>query len=140
MLCHQRILNPHRSLVLLASWVFIGFWVLIGSWFWYVIWFGNSQSNLHFLTPARIQKCLCYITSKYFSFFNNKPPVSWAAHTTRDFLTCYSCSYYSSMYLAFIFSKFSVYLCRVVWYASVSVQCFWLKDKIMGYELHVLRS
>ena len=32
------------------------------------------------------------ITSKYFSFFNNKPPASWVAHTTRDFLTCHSCS------------------------------------------------
>ena len=37
------------------------------------------------------------ITSKYFSFFNNKPPASWVAHITRDFLICYSCSYYSSM-------------------------------------------
>ena len=37
------------------------------------------------------------ITSKYFSFFNNKPPASWVTHITRDFLTSYSCSYYSSM-------------------------------------------
>ena len=37
------------------------------------------------------------ITSKYFSFFNNKPPGCWVVHITRDFLTCYSCSYYSSM-------------------------------------------
>ena len=37
------------------------------------------------------------ITSKYFSFFNNKPPASWVVHIARDFLTCYSCSYYSSM-------------------------------------------
>ena len=37
-------------------------------------------------------------TSKYFSFFNNKPPASWAAHIIRDFLTCYSCSYYSFMH------------------------------------------
>ena len=37
------------------------------------------------------------IISKYFSFFNNKPPTSWVPHITRDFLTCYSCSYYSSM-------------------------------------------
>ena len=27
-----------------------------------------------------------YITSKYFSFFNNKPPASRVAHITRDFL------------------------------------------------------
>ena len=37
------------------------------------------------------------ITSKYFSFFNNEPLASWVAHITRDFLTCYSCLYYSSM-------------------------------------------
>ena len=37
------------------------------------------------------------ISSKYFSFFNNKPPTSWIPHITRHFLTCYSCSYYSSM-------------------------------------------
>ena len=37
------------------------------------------------------------ITSKYFSFFNSKPPESRLAHITRDFPTYYSCSYYSSM-------------------------------------------
>ena len=37
------------------------------------------------------------ITSKYCSIFNNKPPASWVAHITRDFLTCYSCLYYSSI-------------------------------------------
>ena len=37
------------------------------------------------------------ITSKYFSFFNNKPPANWIAHITKVFLSCYSCSYYSSM-------------------------------------------
>ena len=35
------------------------------------------------------------ITSKYFRFFHNKPHASWVAHITRDFLTCYSCLYYS---------------------------------------------
>ena len=44
---------------------------------------------LHFLTSARIQK--------YFSFFNNKPTASWWSHIRRDFLICYSCSYYSSI-------------------------------------------
>ena len=38
------------------------------------------------------------ITSKYFSFLNNKPPASWVAHVTRDFLTCYSCVYYVFMF------------------------------------------
>ena len=37
------------------------------------------------------------ITSKYFSFYSNKLPASLVAHITRDFLACYSCSYYSSM-------------------------------------------
>ena len=37
------------------------------------------------------------ITSKYFSIFNNKPPARWVAHIARDFLKCYSCSYYSSV-------------------------------------------
>ena len=37
------------------------------------------------------------ITSNYFNIFNNKPPSTWVVHITRDFLTCYSCSYYSSM-------------------------------------------
>ena len=36
-------------------------------------------------------------TSKYFSFFNNKPPASWVVHITKDFLTCYSCLYCGSM-------------------------------------------
>ena len=38
------------------------------------------------------------ITSKYSSYFKNKPPTSWVAHITRDFLTCYSCSYYNFMF------------------------------------------
>ena len=40
---------------------------------------------------------MLHITSKYFSFFSNEPPANWVVHVTRDFLTCYSCSYYSSM-------------------------------------------
>ena len=39
------------------------------------------------------------ITSKYFGFFNNETPATLVAHMTRNFLTCYSCSYYSSMVL-----------------------------------------
>ena len=37
------------------------------------------------------------IASKHFSIFSNKPPASWVAYILRDFLICYSCSYYSSM-------------------------------------------
>ena len=33
------------------------------------------------------------ISSKYFSFFSNRPPANWVAHIT-DFLTCYSSLYY----------------------------------------------
>ena len=57
---------------------------------------------LHFLTPARIKK-MFNITSKYFSFFNNKPPASWIAHITRDFLTCYFCLYSSFMIIVAVF-------------------------------------
>ena len=35
---------------------------------------------------------------KYFSIFNNKPPASWVARIARDFITYYSCSYYSFIY------------------------------------------
>ena len=45
------------------------------------------------------------ITSKYCSIFNNKPPASWVAHITMDFLTYYSCSYYSSMVLDSFYIK-----------------------------------
>ena len=31
------------------------------------------------------------IKSRYFSFFNNKPPASRVAHATRVYLACYSC-------------------------------------------------
>ena len=37
------------------------------------------------------------ITSKYFNFFNNKPLENWVTHITRDFLTCYFCSFCSFM-------------------------------------------
>ena len=48
---------------------------------------------LHFL-PARDSKKF-HIISKYFCIFNNKTLASWVAHMTREFLTCYYCSYYS---------------------------------------------
>ena len=37
------------------------------------------------------------IPSEYFRLFNNKRPSSRVALVAWDFLTCYSCSYYSSM-------------------------------------------
>ena len=51
------------------------------------------------------------ITSKYFSIFNNKPPTSWVAHRRRDFITCYSCFYYSFLcsYLQYISDIFMIW-------------------------------
>ena len=39
------------------------------------------------------------ITSKCFSFFNNKAPVCWVTYITRGFIICYSCLYYSFLVL-----------------------------------------
>ena len=65
---------------------------------------GRLKKNLfaetnHDFTFSHIRESskIFNITSKYFSFFKNKPPSNWVAHITRVFLTCYSCSYYSSM-------------------------------------------
>ena len=40
---------------------------------------------------------MCNITSQYFNIFNKKPPASCVMHMTKDFLICYSFSFYSSM-------------------------------------------
>ena len=45
------------------------------------------------------------ITLKFFSIFNRKPLTNWVTHITRDFLTCYSCSYYSPMVLDSFYIK-----------------------------------
>ena len=74
--------------------------------FYYVsreIWLGNSK-NLFFAQTSQdsafSQTChyakMFNITSKYFTFFNNKLAACQVAHITRDFIACYSCSYYSS--------------------------------------------
>ena len=55
----------------------------------------TNQDSTFF--PTRENWKMFNITSKYFSFFYNKPPATWVAHITRDFLTRYPCSYYSSM-------------------------------------------
>ena len=72
--------------------------------FYYVsweIWLGNSK-KLICIDQSRFSHThenskIFNITSKYFSFFNNKPPASWVAHIATYFLTCYSSSYYSSI-------------------------------------------
>ena len=57
-----------------------------------------AQTNQDFaFSHTRQNSKMFNISSKYFSFFNNKPPARWATHTRRDILTCYSCSHYSSM-------------------------------------------
>ena len=61
------------------------------------IWLGNSkgfvcvdQSRFYiFSHPQKFKKII--ITSKYLSFFDNKPSAGWLAYMARDFLTCYSC-------------------------------------------------
>ena len=67
----------------------------------------NQDSIFH---HTRENSKMFSITSKYFSFFNNKPPANWIAHITRDFLTYYSCSYYSFM---IILSKYSMPFCLI---------------------------
>ena len=64
------------------------------------------------------------ITSKYFSFFNNKPPAGWVAHITRNFLTCYSCSYSSSL----------VWLCKLKKKTQNDEQKCHLKNDKVGHD------
>ena len=80
--------------------------VLALTLFYYVsqeIWLGIQKSLLAETNQDSTFSSTCKnskmfnITSKYFFFFNNKPPASWVAHIIRDFLICYSCSYYCSM-------------------------------------------
>ena len=48
--------------------------------------------------PAHENSKIFNLTSNcYICIFNNRPPANWVAHLTREFLACYSCSYYSSM-------------------------------------------
>ena len=71
------------------------------------------------------------ITSKYFRLFKNKPLASWVAHLTRDFHTCYSCSYYSSMDLW----RIDGILFLILWnfFVTSTLYCtlniLWLKKK-----------
>ena len=65
-----------------------------------IAWFMKTYLHrpikiLQFFTRGRIQR-MFDITSKYFSIFNNSLHESWVKHTTRDFFTCYSCSYYAA--------------------------------------------
>ena len=55
----------------------------------------TNQDSTIFRTGEKSE--MLNITSRYFSFFSNASPASWVPHITRDFVTCHSCSYYSSM-------------------------------------------
>ena len=65
-------------------------------YWWKRIYMNQSRSFIS--NSPEILKIL-NITLKHFCIFNNTPPASWNTHITPDFLTCYSCSYYSSMNL-----------------------------------------
>ena len=70
---------------------------------------------LYFLAPRDFK--MFHITSNYFCIFNNTPLARWVAHTTRDFLICYSCSYYRFMLIRKTFPEilaFSWFLFEVI--------------------------
>ena len=62
-------------------------------------WF--KKTYLH--KPIKILQCVSrrkiqkFLTSKYFSIFNNKTPACWVAHIARGFIAFYSCLYCSFM-------------------------------------------
>ena len=65
------------------------------------------------------------ITSKQFSFFNHKPPARWVAQITRDFLTCYSCLYYSSMLWDNIWSESFIFYHKTCFSRKAWIYLFW---------------
>ena len=77
------------------------------------------------------------ITSKYFSFFNNKPPASRVTYITRSFLACYFCSYYSSMvYLMLCFGAQLAYWCQIVIFLKPDFY-IWLTEKVFDLVLKI---
>ena len=87
--------------------------------------FGLSNQDSTFSHTCENSKML-NITSKYFSVFHNKPPTSWVAHITSDFLSCYSCSYYSSMITVYNF--------------IVTISCHRFKGRIHVYGKKHIRK
>ena len=60
-----------------------------------------GQSRFYKLSQKKIwenSKFLSMTSKCFFSIFGNTPLTGWAAHIARNFLTCCSCSYYSSMF------------------------------------------
>ena len=94
------------------------------------IWLGQSKKLIcidksrFYMFSYRENSKMFNTTSKYFSFFKKTPPASWVAHITtckktRGFLTCYSCSYYSSMFLY----RISLEPCSRLNYVQLSFRC-----------------
>ena len=70
------------------------------AWYCYSFYSSMDQSRFcisYLLGISKKKKKKIHITLKYFCIFNNIPYASWVAHIARDFLKCYSCSYYSFM-------------------------------------------
>ena len=79
---------------------------------------------LQFLSRGKIPKFLKSLQTKYFRILDNKPPASWVAHITRDFITCYSCLYYSFMFVCKqLQCPLSAYL--VIWYFWIYCLSSW---------------
>ena len=66
-----------------------------------------------------------YITLKYFNISNNNPPATWLAYIKKDFLTCYSCLYHSSMITVAKFSRFV----RRIWHIYICIFSVWFCRK-----------
>ena len=62
-----------------------------------VVQFKKAYLHRRIKTHSRENSKMFNIACRYFIFFNNKSPASWVVHTTRDFLSCYFCLYYSFM-------------------------------------------
>ena len=85
------------------SWAIIYSWTIQKSLFPY-----TNQDSI--LSHTRDNSKMFNITSKYFSFFNNKPIASSIAHIAKDFLTCYYCSY-SALISSFPKLHMLIYYC-----------------------------
>ena len=99
----------------------------------------RDQSRFYiFHTPENSK--MFNITLKYFRFFNNKLPVSWVLHITRDFLICYSCSYYSSLtyiyiYMIYIFIYILYY---IIYYTLYIFVYFYIYIYIYIYTIYTI--
>ena len=81
--------------------------VLVKKYNWKIceIFICIHQSRFFICYPRKISKNH-NITSKHFCIINKTPSTSWVTHIRRNFLTCYSCLYYSSMLALTFLLKF----------------------------------